>query len=131
MGALAVSGLRPISAPVTGVVIPGGLPAPILGEVSPGGGVRFLVRLLTEDILVSVLGRGWMLAVFRICATSSKTSVLDSCVLSRSILMHVHPGGAVHLFRSNTGPFVTHIPVVFYVGVACLRRGGGRGRWQA
>ena len=45
MGALAVSGLRPVSAPVTGVGITGNLPTPILDEVSPGGGVRSLVRL--------------------------------------------------------------------------------------
>ena len=34
------SPVRPMPAPVTGVVIPGGLPAPILGGVSPGGSVR-------------------------------------------------------------------------------------------
>ena len=40
MGALAVSGLRPMPAPVTGVVVACGLPAPILGGVSPGSSVR-------------------------------------------------------------------------------------------
>ena len=91
MGALAVSGLCPMPTPVAGVVVARGLPTFILGGCPPV--VESVLDLLTGGFLTLVLGWGWMLAVFQICATSSGSSVLDSCVLSRSVLMHVHPGG--------------------------------------
>ena len=82
-----------------------GIHPPILVQMSPDNGVRAVVCPSTGSSACLGFGKEWYLAVFRICATSSGPSVLDPFVLSRCTLMHVHPEGAVHLFRDSYGTF--------------------------
>ena len=105
MGAPAVSGLRPVSAPVMDVGIVGTSPLQSSMRCLPAVVSVLLYARRRVHILVQILKWGWTIAVFQICATSSGPSILDPFVLSRCILMHVHPEGAVHLFRDSYGTF--------------------------
>ena len=115
-------------------------------QVPPEGGSRTVVRNAVCPSPGAPLGgvsRAKVAAVPQICATSSGPLVLDPFLY----LIHVHPEGAVHLFRimglfrfleacSVFQGLLLYFRGPFYVGLLFRggpppAGGGGCGRWRA